>query len=246
MLRLDVSGLNELRARMRKFSRREVETALRNTINDTARDVQKREEDEVAAVFDRPTPIVRRAFFVRKASRERLEAEVRIKDVFGNFGQAIPNTLEPHIPGFPATRNPKGMERALQRRGLMRRGQYLVPSRTMRLNRYGNVPGSTASKMLNDLGVFRGIAGFNSSTGEAKTKYLWGTASGVTGIWLRTRFQRHQPGALQMLVVNTQPTYRKRFKFYQVGRDHAAKVMPNHARDALAHAYRRAGMRGRR
>jgi hypothetical protein len=244
MFKITVQGLEDVRKRLQKFGDREVQTAMRNAINDTARDSKARGEMEVMKVFDRPTPLVQRPFFVRRATLENLQAQVAVKNVFGRFGAALENALEPHIPGYPRTREPKGMERALRNAGLLGPNEWLVPSRSMRLNQYGNVPGSTASKMLNDMDAFGSVAGFDSTTKAPKVRYVWGEVSGVKGIWLASKFRRQQGGALQMLVVKNRPTYSKRFRIVQVWERHAARVLPGHAQEAVRHAIRRARLRG--
>jgi hypothetical protein len=196
--------------------------AAAESLTKSAVDVRERERVEVQRVFDRPTPLVKNAFRLKKkATKTDLEASVWIKDVYGRDGEALLNTLTPHIPGRPRTRAAKGMERALRLAGLLKPTQYLVPSRTMRLNRYGNVTGKTASKMLNDLHAFAGVSGFTSETGERKRKYMWGTVktrSGgqVSGIWDEKKLRKGTPGGLMMLAVDKTPAYRKRFQFYLV------------------------------
>ena len=239
-----VSGIDELKRAFRQLSESEAKTALRNTLNDSARDVLKREEREILAVFDRPTRIIQRAFFVQRASTSDLSAKVKLKDVFGQDGGAIANTLHPHIPGHPDTRNAKGMEVGMRAKGLLTKDQYLVPSRTMRLDRYGNITGATASKMLNDLWVFDNVAGFDSNTGDAKSKYIFGEIrprgkQPFKGIFDTSRFLSGRPNALMMLVINRSPKYKKRFDFYGVGQAEASRVMPGHAIEAIRFALAR-------
>lgn len=192
-------------------------------LTQSAVDVRKRERVEVERVFDRPTPLVKNAFRLKKkATKTDLEASVWIKDVYGRSGDALLNTLTPHIPGRPRTRAAKGLERALRHAGLLKPGQWLVPSNSMRLNRYGNVAGSTASKMLNDVQAFARVSGFRSGTGKKKRKYVWASVKTrvggqVSGIWDINRLRKGSGNALMMLAVNKQPAYSKRFRFYRVG-----------------------------
>lgn len=245
MLKVSTDGVDAVRKALAGLARDEIPTAMRNLVNDTARDIIKREEQEIQRVFDRPTRLMQKPFWLsQKATKEKPTATISIKDVYGRRGRAIGNALEPHIPGYENIRESKGMERALRHRGLLGRNQYLVPSRTMKLNKFGNITGATASKMLNDIGAFKGVAGFESTTKSSKAKYIWGTAktrSGktVTGIWIVSRWRNYQPAALAMVVVNKPPTYKKRFDFFGIANEHADKVMPKHARLAFEHAIRR-------
>jgi len=110
----------------------------------------------------------------------------------------------------------------------------------MRLDRYGNVRGSLASKMLNDIGVFAGRTGFSSTTSSSKVKYIWNevqTRGGgtVKGIWLKSKVTKKSTLKLQMLVVDSRPRYAKRFRFHQVAESWGAKVASVFARKSVNH-----------
>jgi hypothetical protein len=220
-----------------------VPTAARNTLNDVARDVQQREEQEVSRVFDRPNRQVSKPFFVKRATKTKLVAEVKTKDVL----PFLDRVLSPHMPGRPNTRDHTAFEWRLQNAGLLKRNQYIIPSRTQRKNAYGNVTRGTYSKMLADLRVYR-EAGFNGNTKRNNAGFAWLTVKekysrgkGVTGIWYISRLRNRRPGALAMIVVDKPPTYAKRFRFHDVGVSHARKVLDKHARAAIQHAIRRRG-----
>lgn len=235
-------------ALLKSLRANEIPTALRNATNDLARESIKIEQDEMRRVFDRPTPFILKGLRLKtKATKERPTAEVWFKDVYQSKISSggrdfVLSTLTPHIPGFPTGRAQKGMERALIRRGYMRQGEHLVPSRTMALDRYGNVSGSTASKMLNDIGVFLGTPGFTSTTRASKVKYIWGemrsrNGGTVRGIWLGSRFRRSgNSAALQMVVVGKSPTYRKRFDFAGVAKRWFRENANRHLVLAVVHA----------
>lgn len=239
-----IEGLTEVSQALAMLRASEIPTAQRNAVNDTARAVIKRLELETKRVFDRPTPKTQRAFFLKtKATKERPEALIAIKDVFGKDGQAIINTLTPHIPGFDSTRRAKGMERQLRRKGLLGPNQYLVPSRSLKLDRYGNVSGSAASKMLSDINAYT-AAGGSRATGAAKVRYIWGTVRPrggrpITGIWLQSRWQARKPNALVMLAVDAKPRYAKRFKFNEVADRYGRRVFLKHMTAAVEHAIAR-------
>jgi len=220
---------SNIRAIMANLRQSELPSAMRNTINDTAFAVLKQEEQEVRSVFDRPTPLVQRAFRVkRKATKENLSAEISIKDVFGRRGgSALPDALEPHIPGFPSTRQQKSFER----RWL---GGYWVPSRTMKLDRYGNVPGPTIAKMLADTGQYRKVSGFDGTTRAAKVRYGLFEIDGTLGVWDLARLRLRHNNALMMLQVRKAPTYRKRFDFFGVAEREAGRIMPSIALREMA------------
>jgi hypothetical protein len=227
----------------------ELNRATRNALNDIARDVVKREQQEIGSVFNSPRPILARQVKVtQKATSEQLDAVVKIVgDEPGGKGSWVTNTLTPHIPGHSAQRKLKAFERAIGKAGFPGGGGYLVPSRTTPQSRAES--GAQISKMLNDMGVFKNIDGFTSTTKAGKVKYLWGQVGGTWGIWNKSKWMAQVRGggrisrtfgALEFLVVQKRPTYRKRFEFYRIGRDHAGKVARKHLALAIEHALRRA------
>ena len=228
------SNAKEIERRLNAIARKQVPYATSLALNNTAKDVIKAEQDEMRRVFDRPTPFILRGLRVTKyAKKTDLQAEVGFKDVYGRSGEAVENTLKPHIPGFPATRQPKGMERQLRRRGFLGANEWLVPSRTLKLNQYGNITGPLATKMLADIGAYKGISGFDGTTKGRKAQYIWGEVKArsggtVKGIWKveggRDNYARGG-WSLQMVVVK-QPHYRKRFDWSGTARETFDKCYP--------------------
>lgn len=239
---IDTAGLEK---KLNSLRKKEIPTAARNTLNDLMRDVVNREKKEIIKIFHAPTKIVWKSPIVKEeATKQKLYGEVWLEEGAGKSSTILLNTLTPHIPGYPSVREPKGMESQLIRMGLMKKGQYLMPSRAMKLNKFGNITGSVASKMLHDINAFSGIYKGNLRTKETKVKYIWGTVKKknggtVTGIWLQSRFNKQQGNALKMVVVDASPTYGKRFKFHALAKSWAKKRMPYHAELAVQHAIRR-------
>ncbi len=208
---------------------KQVPYALKEGINSLAKDIIKTEQDLIRRTFDRPTPLVVNGLRVKTwATKQSPSAEIGFKDVFGRLGDAVEDALAPHIPGYPAQRNVKGMERWLRARGFMLGSEWLVPSRGMKLDQYGNITGSLASKMLADVGAYGALEGTRGMTtkrkkrGVSKARYLFGEVKGkrsktVKGIWaISGGRDNHERGAwkLQMLVVSKRPSYTKRLDFY--------------------------------
>lgn len=253
MKNIDTRNLEKRLAGLRK---NEIPTATRNTINDLMVDVTRRLQKEAFSVFDRPVPSVIRSIRVRqRATKQKLVGAVGVGAARGK-GETTENedamkALAPHIPGFKSSRESKGLEGALRYTKILKEDEYLVPSRTMRLNKYGNITGGAASKMVSDLGAYRGVSGLDFTTierinkaGKSNVKYIWGTVQKkgggtVTGIWLKSKFGKGGGAALQMLVVKGAPTYAKRFRFKQVATSWAAKRAKHHADLAIENSIRR-------
>ncbi len=90
--------------------------------------------------LDRPTPTTLNSLFVKMATKARA-AEVYFKDSWASgiptdtyLQQAVSGGLRPH----------KRFEKSLIARGIMRSGQYTVPT-TAFMNQYGNASRGTAT-----------------------------------------------------------------------------------------------------
>lgn len=219
---IDTRGLE---AKFKRLMKKEIPSAIRNTINDTMADVVRRERKEINRVFDKPTPYIAKSPAIKsKATKTMPVGEVWLR------GEK--NVLKPHIPGYKPNRSLKGVEKLLRGNGQLAANQYLVPSRTMRLNRYGNVSNQTLKKMVVDL------------SGRGKRRgFIWGSVKGkrgpVAGVWYSARWRMHQPGALALLAVNVEPKYQKTFDFFGVGSRHARERIPYYAQKAIEQAIAR-------
>lgn len=117
----------------------------RLTINDLAFDVLRSTGKLVDRSFSNPTPYTKRAFYVKKATRGNLVATVERKR-----GQRGKHYLEVQQKGGP--RPLTGLERLLVRRlkysGII---GAVVPTKGLRRNRYGNIPGGTLNRILSNV-----------------------------------------------------------------------------------------------
>ena len=230
MISVRMDGLDRIQQALRDYPA-EQKKAMRNAINDTARDVLKANEREITSSFDRPTKIVQKAFFVEKATTDSLTAKVRLKDRLQ--GGKIDNTLKPHVPGGSNDRASKGLEVGLRAQGKLRADEYLVPARSLRLNQHGNITGALARKILADARTQGG-------------KYTWAEIRSrhgqiVRGVWLTSKLRRRQlDGKALIMVAVRRPSYSaKRFDFFGAGQREARRVGERHARTAIEFALRR-------
>ncbi len=227
--KVDTSGWDKM---MRTLNRRDLPKAARNTLKDLMRDAVLREKQEIASVFDRPKPLVRNGVkVVKQPTNNDLTGIMAVAHSNPTAHAALERTIKPHVPGFRRTRAHKGLERSLQRRGMLKRNQYLVPSRTMRLDKYGNVSLANVNRMITDL----------TGRGTARSdRFIWATVHAqrgdVSGIWIRSRMGKG--GALAMLAVDDAPTYRKRFRFHDVAMRHANLRMSYFAERTTRHYIR--------
>lgn len=231
-------------AKLRRLRADVIPTAARNALRDTARDVVAREKLEISNVFKGPVPLIQNSPRVEKrAEKTDLTTSIWLKDVYKNkYGiDIVKTTLSQHIPGHPETRHHKGMESWLIRKGYMTASQWLMPTRNAPLDANGNIPGSVATKMLADIGVFppggAGL-GWEGNTKRKPIKWIWRSidrgGKKLQGIWSKDM-------KLAMVVVNKTPTYGKRFHFKEVGLSWASKRLPEQIRISLAYHLGRGG-----
>ncbi|WP_339678300.1 hypothetical protein, partial [uncultured Zhongshania sp.] len=149
--------------------------------------------NSIGSVFDRPTARTKSAVFSTSANKRNLRAQIGIKDK-ASGGRAPADYLSAQILG--GRRKAKGLERALQSRGLMRKGQMLAPRRDTKLNRYGNISKAQARAVINSID--------SGGTGRGR-KYVVKAGEGV--------YWRKGKGLKGFLNIIDEPTYQSRFDF---------------------------------
>ena len=237
-VKVETTGLESM---MRDIKRKDMPRAVRNTLRDIMSDTIRRERQEMQRVFKNPTNAVLNAQRITKKPQiNDPRGELGFRKDLGKKGMAAINALSPHIPGYRAERNAKGMEVALRADGKMKAGEYLVPSRTMKLNKFGNITGHMASKMLSDIGTSERLTSVRSMTKKTKSRFMWAEVKGrrgpVKGIWetkgLRTK-GKIPVGTLWMVVVRKRPTYAKRFRYKELARIWGKRSAPYFARKTV-------------
>jgi hypothetical protein len=189
-------------------------------------DAQAAIKSEMARTFDRPTTYALNGTFLKPAKKTDLEARVWVKDQPFGKGTPADRFLLPQIYG--GSRGQKGMERLLQRSGLMQSGWYAVPAAGAQLDGNGNVKRSQITQILSQLKLQRG-AGFESrATGSARSNRTI-ARQGVTyfalakphrglqpGVYLKRKFA-HGSAVKPVFVFVQAVQYRPRLRFFEVG-----------------------------
>jgi hypothetical protein len=148
MIRIDVRGMAEVQAALRNLAAEQLPFAMKEGINTVAFKTKDALQNEMRAVFDRPTPWLIRQVAVAKATKTNLTAIVGtpegIKDASG-AGAGFSRTtssgvferiLIPHIDG--GQRQQRNSEKRLVRAGIMKSDEIMVPGAGMPLDSYGN------------------------------------------------------------------------------------------------------------
>lgn len=187
------------------------------------RTAQQVKIDEVASMrtaFDRPTRFTLNSLQVRPATKARPEAEVSTKL---GFGKSVPagRYLNPEVEG--GQRSMKSTERKL--------GSFTVPSRNAKLDRFGNLPGSTYLRILSQLG----LAGEQSATASRRSK------RGRSGEAFFRRdniiYSRKAEDITPILILTASPDYSKRLPFYETAQETTDRVLEVEFDKALRQAF---------
>lgn len=199
--------------------------------------------NDMKKVFDRPTPWILRGVEVKKAFYEDRKTTqgsiVRLREEAGKGVPAV-KSLGSQVEG--GTRALKGYERLLNSKGILPDGYYIVPGKGMKLDQYGNIPGSVIVSILSELQAM-------GETGYLMNKKLKNKAKGKVAK-LRGYFVINKPNGnlpmgiyqrkngityLLMYFIHSQ-NYNKRYDFFGVGLDAAYKVYDQQFNEALSNA----------
>lgn len=228
MLRFDVRGdVSQIIAHLDATSKRHVPFATAKALTKSAQFAGKKLGEEIGRVFDRPTSYTRNATRVIPATKQRLIAEVKIKD---EAVKSLPPIAWLGAEIYGGSRSLKASEKLLQTSGKMPTGQFLVPTRNAPLDAYGNVSRGVMQKILSDcraqfdtlnnttaastkrrLGVRKSFAQFYFSTWpvNGRTSHL------KPGIWQRTYIGAHT-AIRPVFLFASRVRYRVRLPFNEI------------------------------
>lgn len=220
MLHFSVSAdSSKLIAQINKLKSDRIPKALMDAANEIGSVINSILRKEISERFDRPTLHTQRAIDWKRATRERPEVRIWVKED-PNKGTAQAKYLDPQMRGGP--RRHKRFERALIAKGLMPANLYAVPSRGAPVDSHGNVPGSFIVRMLSDLQAF-GEQGYRANRkakrrGVKKQNYFFAAPGGPSTAHLKPGIYWHLNDLLVPVFLFTrQPTYQIRYPFYDIG-----------------------------
>ncbi len=254
---LDVrADIKEVTRYLDRIQKKQIPFATKNTLNTLAFDSQRIIRKEIKRVFDRPTPYTQKATKVRKATKQKLWAEVWVKNKLdAGKGTSPEDYLLPQITG--GMRKPKRFEAALRHIGILPAGWFAVPGQAATLDGYGNMSRGQIVQILSYFKAF-GEQGYKAnSTAKTRARLKRGSKrkrgrAYFAAIPGRERASHLQPGVYMrqygglgtalrpVLIFVRRPQYTSRLKFIQVQRKYALKnfkpIFSNEMRRALATA----------
>jgi len=222
MLKLTLEHFDEVQAELDRLGKN-MPKAAAMAITWMAQAGKKATVEKIPKIFDRPTKWTRESTFMKAANMRTLEAVVYIKD--GSV-----SSLEHHIEG--GRRKAKASETLLRRKGILRgANQYIVPSLSLKLDKYGNVPRGTMNKILSSLG-----AQLDSHANSTKRSIKRNRSQGDyfvlarqkgthPGIYKR-KGSKSNPRLEPVLMFVKSTTYKRRYPFHEIVEDAAYDEMP--------------------
>ena len=157
-IRIDQRDMERLRRFMVRFQGKQTRLGQAYVLTGLAKSSKSLAYDKFRTVFDQPTPYTMRSLFSTKATKDTLTAWVGFREGFGKGNVPAWKYLGPQIVG--GGRAAKRLERALYHAGYLGPREFVVPGKSARLDRYGNLRGGQVVQILAYLRAFQ-ETGFN-------------------------------------------------------------------------------------
>ena len=237
MLTLTIDD-RELQEHLSRLSDRQIRIAASWALNDTARDVLTHTQDQMDAVFDRPTRFAKNAFTVKGARPDNLEAEVKERPSVGRR-----HFLKVQETGGVRPRT--GLEGLLDARlaydGII---TAVTPANGAKLNAYGNWDTGERNRALSGVQAQRDTATNTTVASKKRNRKRAGyfvpraESKLSAGIW-----KRDADGTITKVLHFTKamPTYSPRLGFLDGAADVYKTRLPDHLRRTIAKMAARSG-----
>jgi hypothetical protein len=231
-----ISLESNIRAVARDLSdaaRKQVPFATSIALNETGKILVELNKRQMARAFKSPTRWTLNAFYFRRSSKSRLFIKIERKWI-----QARKDYLLRQVEGGPRPKT--GLERRLN--ASLGRSGFVVPTKYIRKNRYGNVTAGQYQKILSGLKAQNDpLQNETKSSGARKrrsraARYFTPAAGSRLSPGVYSRQGRAKPKKILAFTGKT-PRYQKRFKFYYNMNNAASRVFPKQFERALARAW---------
>lgn len=242
MLKMAIKGLEEVTRTIRNLEK-QTRFATAKALTKTAQKVQTKLVRKMQKKFDRPTPYTLRSTFIKPATKGNLTAMVGLKDRAGSKAGLPPaELLAHHFTG--GGRAIKGLERYLQRAGLISAGEFVVPGAGARLDRYGNMSRGQIAQLMSQLRI--GIDPHQYASKSARSRrnvskagrIFWSRGGHLArGAWID---MGNSAGVRPLLVVVKGARYKRRIDLEQIAHKVVSKEWDATFEAALADAMRTA------
>lgn len=232
MIRVDIRGMAEVQAMLRNLASEQIPYATMLTLNNVAFGVRTESQKLLESAFDRPTPLIKGATRVAKATKENLTSRTYLDDPRSTI--LITHELGGH-------RGLQTLERFLRAKGWLPSGYRAVPMPNMPLDAYGNPRRTEINKIMEAL-----ASGMTGSRTTRTTYFLIPLGVGSRlhpGIYLKsygssgTGTGNFRVNAISpMYWFTSQPEYQAILKWDETMFDSAVRIAPEEALKAVERA----------
>lgn len=212
MISLTINGAEALLKEVQKHNK-QVRFAGISALSKTAVKAKENVQKSIKSTFSNPTKFTINAVYAKPATKKDPSAKVGLND-WTPKGRGAGRYLQPQITG--GQREDKRSEWLLRQKGLLPSGYQMVPSRSLKLNKFGNITAAHMNKILSGLN-----AQFDSKQNSAfsnrskvRGQYFVAKINGTLGIWQRKG--RKGRGIKPVFIFVKKPTYKKRFDWEDV------------------------------
>lgn len=228
MYKIRIDPTNALGRDLTDFEKRRLPFATSLAVNRIAELVWQTNRTAAQNVFDRPRKQTINAIKYRRSDyrKEPIEARVFVQD-FVPKGTAPEKYLQHQAAGGPRADKPS--ELGLMSAGILPQGMQTVPGKGVRLNQYGNIPGTLMQQVLSRVRGLResGYQGNETDTSRAKRKRKGGSReffvqNGRTPQGKRRArlaagiYERVKGGVKSILRFVAKPQYRPRYDIFGI------------------------------
>lgn len=252
LVRIAVDADNMLARQFTELERQNLGFAVMQACNATAVEIRGEWARVVPRVFDRPVPMTARAAQYKKATRQKLFAEVFLRDE-ATGGTPPAKYLLPEVEG--GQRRKKGFEILLQQKGAMPAGMFAVAGQGAPLDRHGNVRAAQVSKILSQMGARQDPL---QNQTDASVKRRGRRKRGGDYFAVQQKRGRLLPGIYERIgfafgsavrsifIFTRSANYKPRYNIFALAQRAWDKLMPFHFNRDLAKALESSKYRGRR
>lgn len=257
LLKIDVDVDDMLGRQFSALEKQNLDFAIVQASNKTAFEVRESWKRAASRIFDRPTPLTVGAAMYRKATKQKLYAEIFLRDE-ASKGTAPAQYLSAQVQG--GDRRPKGMERLLMSGELMPRDMFAVPGNDAPRDQYGNVGSGQVRKILSQLraGLETGYTSNETDEGRGRRlKRQRKRGGGGSYFVLREPRGRLRPGIYERIafaqgsavrsifIFTRKAIYDARYDIFGIAEKEWNKLMPFFFERELANAVETSVIRGR-
>lgn len=213
-LKLDLSAVRDMGEALEGVYAKDMPFLCAYALTKTMQGIQLAERSVMGSVFDRPTPYALRSLAVIPATKENLSATLYVRESGGTPAWKF---LNPEIEG--GSRRKKSFELRLERAGILKPNEYVVPGGGVDLDAYGNIRGGTIERILSQLGAAEQWAGYQANMTSRSRKRALRKAGGRYFVLRGTKapngvYFRSGGKIVPVLIFVPRPNYKPRFPYY--------------------------------